>query len=159
MLAAGAAGIGLPLLQARFARSAAPSVEYTVLDGGRRHLADLKGRVVLVNFWATSCGSCVREMPLLADTHRKFASRGFETLAVSMSYDAPAAVADFAERHALPFAVAIDNTGEIARRFGDVALTPTTLLIDRRGAIVRRFTGVPDFKALHGQVEALLAEG
>jgi len=158
LLATGSAGIGVWLLQARASRQPAPAVDYTVLDGSRRNLAQLKGKVVLVNFWATSCASCVHEMPQIVATHRKFAPRGFDTLAVSMAYDAPAAVADFAERRALPFAVAIDNTGAIAQRFGDVALTPTTVLIDRRGAIVKRFVGEPDFAALHALVEELLAE-
>jgi peroxiredoxin len=75
-----------------------------------------------------------------------------------MSYDPPAFVANFAESRKLPFGVAIDNTGEIAKQFGRVQLTPTTLLINKRGEIVKRYVGEPDFAALHGLVEKLLAE-
>ncbi len=75
-----------------------------------------------------------------------------------MNYDPPAYVASFAETRKLPFGVAIDNTGEIARSFGQVQLTPTSFLINKRGEIVKRFVGAPDFPALHRLVEQLLTE-
>ena len=79
---------------------------------------------------------------------RRFSPQGFETLAVSMPYDPPALVSNFAQSRALPFPVVIDNTGEIAHRFGDVQFTPTSLLINKRGEIVRRWVGKTDFAAL-----------
>ena len=136
----------------------APSVQYTLLDGKQFSSTQLKGQVVLVNFWATSCSSCVAEMPQVMATFEKYKSRGYQTVAVAMSYDPPAYVASFAETRKLPFAVAIDNTGEIARSFGQVQLTPTSFLINRRGEIVKRYVGTPDFTALHALVEKLLAE-
>jgi peroxiredoxin len=136
----------------------APPVRYTLLDGQQRSLADLKGQVVLVNFWATSCTTCVAEMPQIVSTYEKYRGSGYQTLAVAMSYDPPAYVANFAESRKLPFGVVIDNTGEIARSFGDVQLTPTSMLINKRGEIVKRYVGAPDFAALHSLVERLLAE-
>jgi peroxiredoxin len=136
----------------------APTVQYTLLDGQRLSTAQLKGQVVLVNFWATSCSTCVAEMPQIMATHQKFKAQGFQTLAVAMSYDPPAYVASFAETRKLPFGVAIDNTGDIARSFGQVQLTPTTFLINKRGEIVKRYVGAPDFAALHTLVALLLAE-
>ena len=136
----------------------APAVSYTLLDGHKGNLALLRGKVILVNFWATSCTVCVAEMPQITATHHKFKGRGYETLAVAMRHDAPARVAHFAQSRQLPFGVAIDNTGEIAKRFGDVELTPTTFLIDKRGRIVKRYVGAPDFAALHVLVEELLAQ-
>jgi peroxiredoxin len=137
---------------------AAPPVEYTLLNGAKVHSAQWKGKVMLVNFWATNCSTCVHEMPQIVATHEKFKGRGFDTVAVAMSYDPPTFVANFAESRKLPFGVAIDNTGQIARSFGEVRLTPTTLLINKRGEIVKRYVGEPDFVALHGLVEKLLAE-
>ncbi|WP_395701685.1 TlpA family protein disulfide reductase [Aquabacterium sp.] len=139
-------------------RAAAPLVDYTVLDGSQHNTGQLKGKVVLVNFWATSCTTCMHEMPQVIATHEQFKSRGYDTLAVAMEYDAPAAVADYAESRKLPFAVAIDNTGDIAQSFGEVRLTPTSVLIDKRGRIVKRFVGEPDFAELRVLVEKLLAE-
>jgi peroxiredoxin len=73
-------------------------------------------------------------------------------------HEPPAYVANFAESRRLPFGVAIDNTGSIAKAFGDIRLTPTTFVVDKRGGIVKRYVGEPDFAALHGLLEELLAE-
>ena len=135
-----------------------PNVGYTLLDGRQSTTGQLRGKVVLVNFWSTDCTTCVHEMPQIVATHEKYKARGYDTLAVAMSYDAPAVVASFAETRQLPFGVVIDNTGEIARRFGDVQLTPTSFLIDKRGQIVARHLGAPDFVALGAMVAQLLAE-
>ena len=140
------------------AHKSAPIVKYTLLDGQQHSSAQWQGQVVLVNFWATSCTTCVAEMPHIVATFDKYRSQGYQTVAVAMSYDPPAYVASFADSHKLPFGVAIDNTGEIARQFGDVQLTPTSFLINKRGEIVKRYVGAPDFPALHRLVERLLAE-
>lgn len=137
---------------------AAPQVQYTLLDGQQLDTAGLKGQVVLVNFWATTCTTCVAEMPQIVATYEKYRGRGYQTVAVAMQYDPPAYVATFAESRQLPFGVAIDNTGAIARGFGQVQLTPTSFLINKRGEIVKRYVGAPDFAALHALVEQLLAE-
>ncbi len=136
----------------------APNVAYTLLDGSKSTLDQQRGKVMLVNFWATDCVTCVKEMPDIVATHEKYKSRGFDTLAVAMSYNPPAYVISFAETRKLPFGVAIDNTGAIAQSFGKVQLTPTSVLIDKRGQIVKRYVGEPDFAALHVLVEKLLAE-
>jgi peroxiredoxin len=140
------------------ARERAPEVAYVLLDGQKASSQQWKGKVMLVNFWATSCATCVKEMPEVVATHDKFKGRGFDTLAVAMSYDPPAFVARYAETRKLPFGVAIDNTGTVAQAFGQVQLTPTTFLIDKHGEIVKRFVGEPDFPALHALIEKLLAE-
>ena len=145
-------------LLAGCAKETAPAVDYVLLDGQKASSQQWAGKVMLVNFWATSCATCVKEMPQIVATHGKFKDRGFDTLAVAMSYDPPAFVAKFAETRKLPFGVAIDNTGSVANAFGPVQMTPTTLLINKRGEIVKRYVGEPDFAALHGLIEKLLAE-
>jgi peroxiredoxin len=157
--AALAIGTGALVFTACTAREQAPAFSYTVLDGSRHSSAALRGKVVLVNFWATSCTVCVKEMPQVAALHQRFKARSFETLAVAMSYDPPASVAYFAESRRLPFGVVIDNTGAIAKGFGDVAATPTTFVIDQRGSIVKRIVGEPDFVALQALIEGLLKAG
>ena len=155
---ASGAGLALPMLAGCSRAEQAPAVSYTLLDGRKGDLSALRGHVVLVNFWATDCAPCVEEMPAMVANWRRFSPQGFETLAVSMAWDAPALVSNFAQSRALPFPVVIDNTGEIAHRFGDVQFTPTSLLINKRGEIVKRYVGEPDFVALHQLVEKLLAE-
>jgi thiol-disulfide isomerase/thioredoxin len=140
----------------RKAISEPAAFDYTLLDGVPRHSAALRGSVVLVNFWATTCAICMHEMPRLVATHRQFGPRGLQTLAVAIQSDPPARVASYAQARGLPFDVAIDNTGAIERAFGGVRGTPTSLLLDRQGRIVWSQEGEPDFDALHGRLEALL---
>jgi len=137
----------------------APASSFVLLDGSQLSTTDLQGKVTLVNFWATSCTSCVAEMPELVATYDKYQARGYDTLAVAMSYDPPAYVVNFAQSRKLPFKVALDNTGTNARAWGDVKLTPTTYLVNKRGEIVKRYVGTPDFTELHRLIEKLLAEG
>jgi peroxiredoxin len=134
----------------------APDVGYVLLDGSQSSSASFKGKVTLVNFWATSCAVCIAEMPQLIATHQKFKEQGFETLAVAMQYDPPSYVVNYAETRKLPFAVAIDNTGEVARAWGGVSATPTTFLVGPDRRIVKRYVGEPDFAELNRLIEGLL---
>jgi peroxiredoxin len=138
--------------------SAAPQSTFVLLDGSQKHAADLKGRVTLVNFWATSCVTCVAEMPKIIATFEKFKDRGYGTIAVAMQYDPPAYVVNFAQSRKLPYDVAIDNTGALARDWGDVKLTPTSYLVNKRGDIVKKYVGEPDFAELQTLIEKLLTE-
>ena len=144
--------------RALFGAAPAPAVTFTSLNGERVSTADLRGRVVLVNFWATDCAVCVKEMPEMVKTYRKYQPRGFELVAVAMRYDPPNYVLNYTEKNPLPFRVALDPMGDLAKAFGDVKLTPTTIVIDRRGNIVERIVGEPDFRKLDALIEAKLAE-
>jgi len=126
----------------------APEVLYTTVKGELIASRDLRGRVVLVNFWATDCVPCLKEMPRLARFYQEYRPLGFELVAVAMSYDPPDRVLRYADRASLPFKVALDVQGDIAHGFGNVAFTPTSFLIDKRGAIVQRYVGDIDFAAL-----------
>ncbi len=137
---------------------AAPESTFVLLDGSKKTTTDLKGKVTLVNFWATSCVTCVAEMPKVISTYNKYQSQGYDTLAVAMSYDPPSYVVNYTETRKLPFKVAIDNTGAVAKAWGDVQLTPTTYLVNKRGEVVKKYVGEPDFAALHQLIEKLLAE-
>ncbi|MEO8717102.1 MAG: TlpA disulfide reductase family protein [Burkholderiales bacterium] len=148
-----AAGAAFGILQ----RPELPQARFVALSGANFSTADLRGRVVLVNFWATSCAICVAEMPKMVDTWRKYAPRGYEMVAVAMSYDHPNAVAQFTASHALPFRVALDASGDVARAFGNVSVTPTTVLLDRRGRIVAKYVGEPDWQEFHARIERALA--
>jgi peroxiredoxin len=137
---------------------AAPQTTFVLLDGSRTTTADLKGKVTLVNFWATSCTTCVAEMPKMVSTYVKYHPKGYEHMAVAMSYDPPSYVVNYAQTRKLPFSVAIDNTGAVAKAWGEVQLTPTSYLVNKKGEIVKRYVGEPNFAELHALIEKLLAE-
>jgi peroxiredoxin len=97
-------------------------------------------------------------MPEMVNTFEKFKGQGFRTLAVSMQYDPPSYVVNFVQSRKLPFDFAIDNTGAIAKAWGDVQLTPTSYLVDKKGRIVKRYVGTPDFAQLDALIAQLLKE-
>ncbi|AZY50494.1 TlpA disulfide reductase family protein [Bordetella avium] len=136
-----------------------PPVVFTMLDGKQVSLQDLKGKVVLVKFWATSCVTCVKQMPDTISAYKEYAPKGYEAIAVAMQYDPPNYVRNFVQGRKLPFPVAIDSTGDIARAFGDVRLTPTAFLIDKQGRIIKRYLGEYDRAEFHATVEKALAQG
>ena len=138
-------------------RQPAPQVTYTDLTGQKITSESLKGKVVMVNFWATSCVTCIKEMPQMVQTYNKYKDQGLEYIAVAMSYDPPNYVLNYAQTRQLPFKVALDTQGELAKSFGDVKLTPTTFVIDRKGNIIKRYVGEPEFSQLHELLEKALA--
>ena len=136
----------------------APQSSFVMLDGSQRTTADWKGKVTLVNFWATSCTTCVGEMPMLKATQEKYGSQGYRTLAVAMQYDPPAYVVNFVKTRQLPFDVALDSTGSAARNWGNISITPTSFLLNKKGEIVKRYVGEPNPQELHALIEKLLHE-
>lgn len=133
----------------------APDLSFKNIKGEPLSMSSLRGRPVLVNFWATSCTTCIKEMPDMVKTYERFQSKGLAFLAIAMAYDPPNYVLNFVESRALPFQVVLDVDGRLAKGFGDVKLTPTTFLIDRQGQIIRRYVGIPDFEELHRLLDTM----
>jgi peroxiredoxin len=152
-----ALGIALFFAVSMLKKETAPAVSFRMLDGQQVSTQDLRGKVVLVNFWATSCSTCIQEMPAMIQTYNKYRERGLEFVAVAMSYDPPNYVLNYAQTRELPFKVALDTDGRAAQSFGDVKLTPTTFVIDKQGNIVKRYVGIPESDALHQLIEKALA--
>lgn len=138
-------------------KEAIPEVTFVNLQGQKITSQDLRGKVVMINFWATSCTTCVKEMPEMVETFNKYNAQGLEFIAVAMAYDPPNYVLNFVETRKLPFTVALDTQGELAKSFGNIQLTPTTLVIDKNGHVIKKYVGEPDFAALHQLLEKALA--
>ena len=137
-------------------RQTAPNVSFTDIQGNKFNMEQLRGKVVMVNFWATSCTTCVGEMPEMVTTYEKYHAQGLEYVAVAMSYDPSNYVLNFTETRKLPFKVALDVDGKLAQSFGDVKMTPTTFVIDKQGNIIKKYVGVPEFHELHRLLETQL---
>ena len=156
VVAAVALVLGIAASFALLQNRAAPEVRFAALSGEQFSTSDLRGKVVLVNFWATWCTTCVQEMPKFTDTYRKFAPRGYEMIAVAVQSDHPNNVAAFTQKRALPFKVALDGDGDIAKQFGRVRITPTSFLLDKNGRVLKEYIGEPDWAEFHALVEKAL---
>lgn len=126
----------------------APNAVFKTIKGETLALAELKGKPVLVTFWATDCPACIEEIPQLIALHSQFARQGLTIIAVAMFYDPPNHVLAMAESKQLPYAVALDPNAEHAQAFGNVQFTPATFLIDSNGQVVLQKIGVLDFAEL-----------
>lgn len=133
----------------------APQVSFKTIKGVDISLADLKGKPVLVTFWATDCPGCIEEIPHLIQLHRQYSQQGLNIVAVSMHYDPPNRVLAMAGAKQLPYAIALDPTGSLAQSFGNVQLTPTTFLIDRNGHIVLQKVGIFDLQDMQQRLNRL----
>ncbi len=157
LIAVAVLAIAGALAYALMDKPGAPAATFTTLEGKPIALADLRGKVVLVNFWATSCPGCIKEMPGMVETYTHYKDRGFEIIAVAMSYDPPNYVQSFVKTRQLPFPVALDVTGEHARAFGNVQLTPTTFIIGKDGRILEQKLGELDFVKLRALLDRELS--
>ena len=133
-----------------------PPISISTIDGRRFDPTTVEGRPVLVTFWSTTCLVCLEEMPDLETLYRRLSPRGFEIIAVSMPWDPPDEVVRLARVRALPYPVALDVNGTIARAFGDVSVTPTHVLIGPGGEVAFRRTGALDFAALDDRLQSML---
>jgi peroxiredoxin len=148
------AGIGV----AAFGRQpSAPDVTFISIAGQKINTQDLRGKVVMVNFWATSCTTCMHEMPQMVETYNKFKGQGLQFVAVAMNYDRPDYVLNYTQTRKLPFTVALDSGGDLAKQFGNVEMTPTTFVIGKDGKILKRYLGEPDFASLHALLQQSLS--
>ena len=136
--------------------SAAPNVTFKTLKGETVDLHDLRGKPVIVTFWATSCVGCMREMPHLIDLHHELHSEGLEIIGVAMDYDPPNHVLETVESRRVPYTISLDIDGEIARAFDEVRLTPTNYLINPDGRIVFKKIGEMNMAKLRNDVITLL---
>src|SRR4051812_44810566 len=118
---------------------------------------ELRGKVAVVNFWATWCPECVKETPRMVEAHRRYSARGYETVSVAVR-DHPGRVADFAQKRSLPFKIVLDASGEVSKQFGNIRITPTTFIIDKKGRMLRRFVGEPEWREFDRIVEKALAD-
>lgn len=132
-----------------------PSFEKITLKGETLTDSSLKGKVTLVNFWATWCGPCVIETPDLVALYEEWSDRNFEIVGVSMDEEGLEIVAEFAERFNISYPL-IHDPGELADEFGGVYALPTTYVVDAEGTIQHRFIGVFPVAEMREELESMM---
>lgn len=137
-------------------RPAAPHSAFHLLDGSVLSTDELQGKVWLLHFWATSCVSCVAEMPELTRLYEEYRHQNVEIVAITMAYDNPKYVKRFQQRENLPFKTGIDQNGKNAEQWGNVSITPSTFLVDASGYIVQTTVGPIDFKTMRTMLNKIL---
>ncbi|MFC1772917.1 TlpA disulfide reductase family protein [Pseudomonadota bacterium] len=136
----------------------APEVTFTTIDGRKLSIAGLRGKPVLVNFWATTCPGCVKEMPHLVELYKELNPQGFEIIGVAMAYDPPNQVVALSKARNINYPIALDIQNAAAMAFGDVRLTPTSFLVAPDGRIVHQKIGELDISKLRTLILEMLAQ-
>jgi peroxiredoxin len=135
----------------------APDFTLTTLDGETVTLSALRGRPVLINFWATWCPPCRAELPAIQSAYDRYADQGLVVLAVDMA-EPPQTVAAFAEEFGLRFPIPLDRDGQVAAQYR-VRAIPTSFFVDREGVIRSVFIGPMNGPLIDNRLAQILREG
>jgi peroxiredoxin len=136
-----------------------PAPEFTLTDanGSSVKLSDYRGKVVLLNFWATWCGPCTLEIPWFIDFEQEFKSRGFEVVGISMDDEGWAAIKPYVAEHKMNYRVLLGNDS-VSQLYGGVEALPTTFIIDRDGKIASVHIGLAGKDEYLNEIQNLLGE-
>ena len=136
----------------------APDITVVTTSGERIALAGMRGKPLLVTFWATTCTSCMEEIPRLIDLYHEMSPQGLKVIGIAMFYDPPNRVLAMQESRSIPYTIAFDIDAHAALAFGDVELTPTTFLIAPDGRVVYQKTGTLDMDRVRNAILTMLKQ-
>ena len=142
-------------LKSEAQRRAAPNFTLKDADGNPVNLTDYRGKVVLVNFWATWCGPCEVEIPWFVEFEQKYRDQGFAVLGLSMDDDGWKAVRPYIASHKINYRVMIASE-VVSQQFGDIDSLPTSFVLDRQGRIATNHVGLVDKRDYQNEILKLL---
>ena len=129
-------------------------LEFNNLSDDKLLSKNLEDKIVILNFWATDCSTCIKEMPILTKIHDKY-KNDIELIAVAMPYDLPSRVINFKDKNQIPFKIALDSDGKILEKFNKVRLTPTTIITNKQQIIQSTIIGEINYQNLDKLIESL----
>lgn len=135
----------------------APNIVISTITDSKVSIASLQGKPTLITFWATDCPGCIKEIPHLKALHADYSPKGVNIIAIAMQHDKPDHVIAMTKDRELPYTIALDPTGEAAKAFGNVRLTPTTFLLAPDSTITMQKLGVFDENMMRQRLDQLLA--
>ena len=133
----------------------ASDFELKTSEGKTVQLSKLKGKVVLLNFWATWCGPCRAEIPDFLEVYKQYKEKGFEIVGVSLDEEGWSVVNPFVQQYKIKYPIVI-GSGKLVKEYGGFEFIPTTFLIDKKGAIVHTFTGAVTKAELERRLKDIL---
>jgi cytochrome c biogenesis protein CcmG/thiol:disulfide interchange protein DsbE len=133
----------------------APDFSLPDLAGKTVKFSDFKGKVVLVDFWATWCGPCKLEVPHLVDLYNQYNNQGFEIIGIALDNSGAEVVAPFVRENNVSYPVVIGNR-EVAMAFGGLTAIPTAFLVDKSGNIIKKYVGYQDKAVFEEEIKRLL---
>ena len=134
----------------------APDFELPALDGKNLKLSDLRGKAVLLNFWATYCGPCKIEMPWFVELQKQYGPQGFQIVGVAMDDASTKDIADFAKEMGVNYPVLIGKES-VGDAYGGVQFLPENFYIDRNGKLVARAFGLKSRSEIEDEIKAIIA--
>ena len=137
----------------------APDLTMTTLDGEEINLAQQKGKVVLVNFWATWCAPCRKEIPDLIDLYDRHKSDGLMVVGIALDEDGAEVVEPFAEQEKINYPIVVDTAETIESKFDAMYGLPTTYVVNPEGKIVRRILGIFPVDKMEPKLKEMLQSG
>ena len=138
----------------------APDFSLTDVNTGKNFtLASMRGKVVLVDFWATWCGPCRMAIPHLIDLQQQYKGKGLQVVGVSLDQQGPAVVKPFYQQWKMNYIVGVDDQGQVARQYGGIRSIPTAVLIDKHGKVITGFVGYRPKEEYENAIKAALAKG
>ena len=139
----------------RFSYKQAP--EFTLLDinGNKVNLSDFKGKVVILDFWATWCPPCIAEIPHFIELYDEYKNRGLEVIGISVDWNGQRVVPPFAKESGINYILLLGDD-EVADLYGGIISIPTTFILDREGGIRKRYMGYRDKEVFERDIKELL---
>jgi thiol-disulfide isomerase/thioredoxin len=151
MMLAVSLGVG----QQSHAKKKAEDFSLKTASGSTIQLSKLRGKVVLVNFWATWCGPCRAEIPDFSEVYKKYRAKGFEIIGISLDQDGWNSVSSFVKKYGIPYPVVLGD-GKVVDQYGGFEFIPTSFLVDQQGNIVDQHTGAWSKAVLEKKLKGLL---